>query len=450
MTDTAPEKLGKYEVRDEIDRGNMGVVYLGYDPLINRQVAIKVAFLDSLNDPESGARYRRMFFNEAHTARLLTHPNIINILDAGVDKDDCYIVMEYIEGGNTLKPYCTAHNLLPVNKVVEIIFKCARALDYVHRQGVVHRDIKPSNILFSPEQEVKIGDFSIAHVCDVDSTTTQIGGMMGSPRYMSPEQLREEHVNNQTDLFSLGVVMYELLTGQQAFRAENFSSLVNKIMNEEPLPMSGYRSDLPRALNDIVMKALQKDTSQRYQMGLDLAADLSRVFDNLEKPEEDISEREKFNFVKKLEFFAGFPDTEIWEILRASSWIDYEANEAIIVEGDMDDCFYIIISGMVDVMKNTSVIRSLQAGDCFGEMGYLAKTKRTASIQSRDSTSLMKINSTVISQVSLNCQVRFLKVFLRTLIYRLSATTERVSQEYVTNFKNNPSSKPDLIRSEDN
>lgn len=141
MTNSVPEKLGKYEVREEIDRGSMGVVYLGHDPYINRPVALKVAFLDSLNDQESGKRYRKMFFNEAHTAGLLTHPNVINIYDAGVDEDDCYIVMEYIEGGNTLKPYCSSDNLLPVNKVVEIIFKCANALDYAHRQGVVHRDI---------------------------------------------------------------------------------------------------------------------------------------------------------------------------------------------------------------------------------------------------------------------------------------------------------------------
>lgn len=429
MTNSTPEKLGKYEVRDEIDRGSMGVVYLGHDPYINRPVALKVAFLDSLNDPESGERYRKMFFNEAHTAGLLTHPNVINIYDAGVDEDNCYIVMEYIEGGNTLKPYCNSETLLPINKVVEIIFKCANALDYAHRQGVVHRDIKPSNILFTPDQDVKIGDFSIAHIYNADSTTTQMGGMMGSPRYMSPEQLREEHVTNQTDIFSLGVVMYELLTGRQPFPADSFSRLVNTILNDEPPPMSDYRSDLPKALNDIVMKALEKDVANRYQMGLDFAADLTKAFDTLEKPKEDISAEEKFNSVKQLEFFTGFPDAEIWEILRASTWQDYNANDDIIVEGDMDDCFYIIVNGSVEVMKNASVIRSLEKGDCFGEMGYLAKTKRTATIKSPDHTSLMKINSTVISQVSLNCQVRFLKVFLRTLIHRLSATTEKISQE---------------------
>ena len=429
MSQNIPEKLGKYAVVEEIDRGSMGVVYLGHDPYIDRQVALKVAFLDELNDPESGERYRKMFFNEAHTAGLLTHPNVINIYDAGVDEDNCYIVMEYIEGGNTLKQYCSSDNLLPINTVVEMIFKCAKALDYAHRQGVVHRDIKPSNILVTPDQDVKIGDFSIAHIHKPDSTTTQMGGMMGSPRYMSPEQLREEHVSNQTDIYSLGIVMYEMLTGRQAFPAENFSRLVNMILNDEVTPITDHRSDLPESLSRIVAKALEKDIADRYQMGLDFAADLTKAFDSLEKPKEDISAQEKFDAVKQLEFFAGFPDAEIWEILRASTWQDYDAEDDIIVEGDMDDCFYIIVNGDVQVMKNTSVIRTLEKGDCFGEMGYLAKTKRTASIKSRNSTSLMKINSTVISQVSLNCQVRFLKVFLRTLIYRLSATTEKISQE---------------------
>lgn len=429
MSQNIPEKLGKYTVVEEIDRGSMGVVYLGHDPYIDRQVALKVAFLDELNDPESGERYRKMFFNEAHTAGLLTHPNVINIFDAGVDEDNCYIVMEYIEGGNTLKQYCSSENLLPINTVVEMIFKCAKALDYAHRQGVVHRDIKPSNILVTPDQDVKIGDFSIAHIHKPDSTTTQMGGMMGSPRYMSPEQLREEHVTSQTDIYSLGIVMYELLTGRQAFPAENFSRLVNMILNDEVIPITEHRTDLPESLSRIVNKALEKDLSDRYQMGLDLAADLTKAFDSLEKPKEDISAQEKFDAVKQLDFFAGFPDAEIWEILRASTWQEYDAEDDIIVEGDMDDCFYIIVNGDVQVMKNSSVIRTLEKGDCFGEMGYLAKTKRTASIKSRNSTALMKINSTVISQVSLNCQVRFLKVFLRTLIYRLSATTEKISQE---------------------
>lgn len=427
--DKIPQKLGKYEVSEEIDRGSMGIVYLGYDPYIDRSVAIKVALAESLNDPDSGQRYRKMFFNEAHSAGRLTHPNIINIFDAGVDQEICYIVMEYVKGGETLKKYCSAENSLPLEKVVEIVFKCAKALDYAHRQGVVHRDIKPSNILVTDDLDVKIGDFSIAHINKPDATDTQPVGIMGSPSYMSPEQLKEDFVTGQSDLFSLGVVMYELLTGKHPFSADNFSRLVNRILNEDPVSLCDVRQDLPESLQAIVNKVLQKDITQRYAMGLDLATDLSKAFDALEGPQEDISEQEKFNAIKQLEFFQGFPDAELWEILRASTWQDYKETDDIIVEGELDDCFYIIADGKVAVLKNNKAIRTLEKGDCFGEMGYLARTRRTASIRSEGKTALLKINSTVISQVSLNCQVRFLKVFLRTLIHRLSITTERVTQE---------------------
>ena len=193
--------------------------------------------------------------------------------------------------------------------------------------------------------------------------------------------------------------------------------------------MRNFRSDIPAALEDIVSKALQKKPDERYQMGMEMAIDLSKAFSNLESSEENIDIQEKFNLVKKLGFFQGFPDAEIWEILRASTWQDYRAGEDIIVEGELDDCFYILVAGRVNVRKSGKNIRALEQGDCFGEMGYLAKTKRTASIIARQDSSLLKINSTVISQVSLNCQVRFLKVFLRTLIYRLSATTEFASRD---------------------
>jgi len=425
--ETIPDRLGKYKIEHEIDRGSMGIVYLGHDPYVNRRVAIKVALSDLLTDPESGERYRKMFFNEAHTAGTLTHPNIVGIHDAGVEGDTCYIVMEYIDGGGTLKPYTRPDNLLPVEKVVEVVFKCAKALDYAHEKGVTHRDIKPSNILFTKDMDIKIGDFSIAHINKLDDTQTQPMGIMGSPRYMSPEQLREDYVGYQTDIFSLGVIMYELLTGRHPFAAENFSTLVNRILNEKPVSMKELRPDLDDILEEVVTRALAKDVHERYVRGVDLATELSRAFDMLEGQAEEIDDQEKFNLIKELEFFQGFPDGELWEILRAGSWQDVRAGESIIVEGELDDCFYIILSGHVCVKKNDVIIRELTTGDCFGEMGYLARTKRTASIVADTDTSLLKINSTVISQVSLNCQVRFLKVFLRTLIHRLSATTEIMS-----------------------
>lgn len=430
MNAAVPERLGKYEVVKEVGRGSMGTVYLGHDPYIDRPVALKVAHDEQLNDEEGGDRFRKMFFNEAHTAGRLTHPNIIGIYDAGVDGDTCYIVMELVEGGHTLKEYCRPDNLVPIDKVVEMIFKCAKALDYAHKQGVIHRDIKPTNILVTAEDDVKIGDFSIAHLTKMDATDTMPMGMVGSPRYMSPEQVTEDYLTSQTDLFSLGIIMYELLTGKHPFAAESFSRLVQRILNEDPPPMQEIRSDIPDALVKIVNRALAKDREDRYQMGMELASDLSRAFDALlETPQENISEQEQFVAVKQLDFFDGFPDAEVWEIVRAGRWQDYQDGDEIIVEGELDDSFYIIVHGEVSVQKSGKDLRSLLAGDCFGEMGYLAKTKRTATIVAKGPTSLLKVNSTVISQVSLNCQVRFLKVFLRTLIHRLSVTTEKMSQD---------------------
>jgi serine/threonine protein kinase len=431
MSAQIPDRLGKYEVMREIGRGSMGTVYLGHDPYIDRQVAIKVAHAEQLNDEEGGDRYRKMFFNEAHTAGRLTHPNIIGIYDAGVDGDTCYIVMELVEGGETLKDYCRADNLQSIEKVVETIFKCAKALDYAHKQGVIHRDIKPTNILVTQDGDVKIGDFSIAHLTKMDSTETMPMGMVGSPRYMSPEQVTEDYITSQTDIFSLGVIIFELLTGKHPFAAESFSRLVQRILNEEPADVRELRSEIPEALARIVKRAMAKDRAERYQMGMELASDLSKAFDSLlEAPQENISEQEQFLAVKQLDFFDGFPDAEIWEIVRAGKWQDYQDGAEIIVEGELDDSFYIIVHGEVSVQKHSKDLRQLLAGDCFGEMGYLAKTKRTATIVARGPTSLLKVNSTVISQVSLNCQVRFLKVFLRTLIHRLSVTTEKMSQEF--------------------
>ncbi len=401
----------------------MGVVYQSYDPFIGKDVAIKVALVESLRDKESGEQYRKMFFNEAHTAGLLKHPNIVEIIDAGAEGEDCYIVMELVESGNTLKPYCQPDNLLPLEQVIEIIFKCAKALDYAHRQGVVHRDIKPTNILVSRDMDVKIADFSIAHVVTSDTTHTMPMGFVGSPRYMSPEQVQEDNITNQTDLFSLGIVMYELLTGKHPFMADSFSRLIHVIINEKPPPMRTYRADLPEILEKIVYHALQKSKERRYKMGLNMAADLSLSFDYLEKPEQDIDAEEKLNIVRGLDFFSEFSEAEIWEIIRACAWQEFEPGTEIIVEGDIDDSFFIISSGSVEVFKSNKGIGLLQKGDCFGEMGYLAKTKRSATIIAQNYVQLMKINSTLIDQISVECQLRFSRVFLKTLVRRLSDTT---------------------------
>ena len=422
-----PEKLGKYEIKEQVGRGSMGIVYRGHDPFADRDVAVKVAMSDALNDKESGERYRKMFFNEAHTAGTLKHPNIVNILDAGVEESDdgdhCYIVMELIENGETLKTHCHAKNLLPFETVIEIIFKCAKALDYAHRNGVVHRDIKPTNILITKDQDVKIADFSIAHLMTADTTNTMPMGFVGSPRYMSPEQVQEDVITNQTDLFSLGIVMYELLTGKHPFAADSFSRLIHMIINENPPPLSTHRSDVPEILEKIIHHALQKNPEKRYKMGLNFAADLSLAFDYLDEPQQDVEVQEKFNAIQTLSFFDNFPESEIWEIIHACIWQTFEPGDEIIVEGDIDDSFYIITSGEVDVHKDGALIGHLKTGDCFGEMAYLSKAERTATIIAQNRVDLMKVNATLIEQVSVECQLHFSRVFMHTLVKRLSATT---------------------------
>jgi serine/threonine protein kinase len=417
------QKLGKYEIVEEIGRGSMGVVYRAYDPYIDRAVAVKVALADALKDKDSGERFKKMFFNEAHTAGMLRHPNILDIFDAGIDGDKCYIVMELVEGGETIRQYCQPDGLLPINEAAEIIFKCAKALDYAHRQGVIHRDIKPSNILLAPDRDVKIADFSIAHIAEADMTQTMPMGFVGSPRYMSPEQIQEDIISSQTDIFSLGVVSYELFTGKHPFGAQSFSSLIHKVINEEPTPLKRHRGDIPEVLERIISRALEKTPERRYRMALDLASDLSMAFTHLEQPQQNISIKDKFDFVRQLGFFSGFPDTEIWEIIRASVWQEASVDEVIIEEGEIDDAFFIITSGRVNVTKSGTDIGQLTEGDCFGEMGFLNKIKRTATIRADGPVSLMKVNSTLVEQVSSDCKLRFYKVFLRILIERLARTT---------------------------
>lgn len=418
-----PKKIGKYEVEKQIGRGSMGVVCSARDPFGDALVAIKVALTNVLEGSASAENAKKIFFNEAYTAGLLDHPNILKVLDAGTEGELCYIVTELVEGGNTLRQYCEPDNLLPCEMVIEIVFRCAKALDYAHRQGVIHRDIKPTNILVTRDMDIRVADFGIARVADPNTDDTALEGFIGSPRYMSPEQIHEGVVSQQTDLFSLGLVMFELLVGKHPFHANTFSTLIHRIINASPPLLSSLRKGLPRILDQIVRHALEKTTDKRYKSGLNLAADLSLAFDFLATPNQHIEEQEKFSQVRGLSFFADFSSVEIWEILRICVWQDIARGEEIIIEGEIDDWFYIICSGNVEVFKSGEWIGDLGQGDCFGEMSYLSEEKRSATIVAKDAVSLMKINHTLMEKMSLEAQLHFSKMFLHTLLTRLSRTT---------------------------
>jgi len=248
----AMDTIGKFEVIKEIGKGATSAVYQAYDPFQNRQVAIKVVFPEALGDLEHGRRYRKLFITEASLAGKLSHPHIVAIYDAVAGDDLSYIVMEYVEG-TTLEQYARHDHLLAIQSVVEICYKCARALDYAAKQGVIHRDIKPANILITGESDIKISDFGAA--LTLVSETTQVSGV-GSPAYMSPEQVKELALTHQTDIFSLGVVMYQLLTGRLPFQGTNNYSMIYQIINIDPPRPSQLRAELPPRIEAIVMRAL--------------------------------------------------------------------------------------------------------------------------------------------------------------------------------------------------
>jgi serine/threonine protein kinase len=375
--------------------------------------------MESGADEERARIARKMFLSEAHLVGMLQHPHILPIYDAGEENGNCYIVMEHVHGARTLAAYCRPDNLLRIDDVVEIIFKCAKALHYAHSRGVIHRDIKPSNIMLTQDSDVRIIDFGIALVADSDISS--IDGIAGSPSYMSPEQVQSLELSNRSDLYSLGAVMYELLSGSRPFRAGNLQKLLHQIVYATPPPLHTLRKDIPEELESIVALALQKDPGKRCKSGLDFAAELTRVHQKLREHNSRIDRQEQFGVLRRLKFFHEFSHAEIWEVLRASSWQDYAPAEEIVKEGEMDDRFYIIVSGHCAVERLGTRLGTLDTGDCFGEASYVEGAKRTATIRAGLAVTVLKVSSTLLEQVSASCQLRFNRVFLRTLIGRLQS-----------------------------
>jgi predicted Ser/Thr protein kinase len=420
-------RIGKYEIIKELGRGATSVVYKAYDPFQDREVAVKAVYPEALGDDEHGRRYRKLFVTEASLAGKLAHPHIVAIYDAVAEESASYIVMEYVDG-STLEQYARLEQLLPLSRVLEIIYKCARALDYAAREGVIHRDIKPANILLSGEADIKISDFGAA--LNTSSDATQITGV-GSPAYMSPEQVREQSLTYQTDIFSLGVVFYQLLTGRLPSAGTNNYSIIYQIINVEPAPPSGLRAEVPVRVDGIVLRMLSKNTAERYQTWGDLAGDLVEALGGSRvKPPDAMPEAEKFDTLRRLEFFRAFSDVELWEVLRLAKWLRLPAATSLIQEGDIGSSFFILAEGEVEVRKQGKLLSVLKAGECFGEMAYLGKHKfqRSASVLARSDVVVIEIRAETLPRASELCRHHFNGAFLELLVDRLSAANLRLSR----------------------
>jgi len=276
--DYTPGMLGRYKVLKELGRGAMGLVYLGKDPTIQRFVAIKTMRLDHIEDDDKVQEVKARFFREAESTGRLSHPNIVTIYDAGEEDDLGYIAMELIEG-TPLKQRTRKPNLMPVNEVLLTVATVADALDYAHQQGVVHRDIKPANIMLTKDRVVKVMDFGIAKMASSSKTQTNI--VMGTPTYMSPEQIAGKKVDGRSDIFSLGVVLFELLTGQLPFTADNLSAVLFSIAHHPHPAIITLRPDLPPLVQEIVDRALQKELPYRYRRADEFASELRACLQSL-------------------------------------------------------------------------------------------------------------------------------------------------------------------------
>ncbi|MDE3219568.1 MAG: serine/threonine protein kinase [Nitrospirota bacterium] len=275
---STPGMLGRYKVLKELGRGAMGLVYLGKDPTIQRFVAIKTMRLDQIDNDDKLQDVKARFFREAESTGRLSHPNIVTIYDAGEENDLGYIAMELIEG-TPLKQWARKPDLMPVNEVLLTLATVADALDYAHQQGVVHRDIKSANIMLTKDRIVKVMDFGIAKMASSSKTQTNV--VLGTPTYMSPEQIAGKKVDGRSDIFSLGVVLFELLTGQPPFTADNLPALLFSIAHHPHPAIRTVRPDLPPMVQEIVDRALQKELPHRYRRAEEFGRELRACLQSL-------------------------------------------------------------------------------------------------------------------------------------------------------------------------
>jgi serine/threonine protein kinase len=423
------EKIGKYEVIRILGKGATAVVYLARDPDAQREVAIKLIKFGEDNAAMS-RRLRKLFQTEDAIGRRLDHPNIVRIYDAVIEADQAYLVMEFIEG-TALDQYCAINRLLPMHRVIGIIFKCCLALDHAFRQGVVHRDIKPANILIDADDNPKITDFGLAlnlHK-DMNKDSTFVMGV-GSPAYMSPEQIKNYPLNQKTDLYSLGVLLFQLLTGRLPFRAGNQGALVYKIVNADTPSICALNPNLPVGLDPIIKKALEKDLYSRYRNGAEFAKDLSTVrYQILDEgsTQQDLTHFEK---LRSLEFFTDFEDVELWEVLRISVWREVSEKVALIREGDNNRLFGVVVTGFVEVSVEGRAVCRLGSGEVVGEMAYLhpSETKRTSTVVTLEPTLFLEINSAALDLGSDEVLERFHKTLVAKVIARLRGANKALAK----------------------
>jgi serine/threonine protein kinase len=418
-------QVGKYDVQKLLGKGATGTVYLARDTFTGKEVALKTIEPEVFRDPEFGAVYRSQFLNEASLAGKLRHPHIVAILDAVVGEDSGHIAMELVTGGD-LSRHVAAPDLLPVAEVLQIGFKCCGALEYAAKDGVVHRDIKPANIMIASGSDVKIADFGAAFLRKSQVVQTQA---MGSPYYMSPEQIQGKPLTFHSDMYSLGVVLYELLTGKKPFIAENLQALLDKIVKLDPLPLSEARPDLPKAIDRLVLRALRKFPEQRYGNFTEFALELSNVGHTV-LPAGSIPDSEKYVVLKSVPMLATLSDSELWELARAGRWRRLAKNRIVIREKEKGSSFFFLATGQAKVTLGGRLLNMLNGGECFGEMSWITggEQPRHATVESMTELLLAEFEPAALDKMSVGAQLQLTRALVRNVSDRLALANTRIAK----------------------
>ncbi len=425
--------FGPYRTIEKVGAGATAVVYRAVHTGTNQMVALKVILFNQANAKLS-RRLKKLFATEAALAMKVKHPNIVSIFEADIEEKFAYIAMEFVSGV-ALREHCSFDKLLPPHRVVEIMFKCAMALDFSARMGVVHRDIKPDNIMLGSDDVVKITDFGLAldmkKKSDADSTF--IMGV-GSPAYMSPEQIKDYPLNGQTDLYSLGTVMFELLTGRQPFRAKNRASLMYKIINMDAEPVSTLNPSVPDTLDPIVKRTLEKDLYTRYRTGAQFAQDLSSAKFQILDDADSVRLTRRFKVLRQNSAFTDFENDEIWEILRISHWRVVHESRPLMIEGEEGGNFGVIIEGEVEASLKGRQLAVYGPGQVIGELAFLApeRARRNATVIAMVDTIYLEVNAAAYALASEECQYNFKALVVNTLMRR----TEEANDKLIANAPN--------------
>jgi eukaryotic-like serine/threonine-protein kinase len=421
-----PCRLGKFDLVRQIGEGATGKVYLAYDTFSHQQVAVKVIDKATLIDPEFDETCLKQFITEISLAGELLHPHIVTIFEASVTDDAGYIAMEYVPGGNLLR-YTFNDALLPIEDVLQLIFKCCGALDYAYRKGVIHRDIKPENIMLASGTEVKIADFGSSIFYQAQVTQKVI---VGTPSYMSLEQISGHCLTHASDLYSLGVVAYHLLTGVLPFRAKSIVELFDVIAQSEPAKPSTHRADIPPELDKIILKMIAKMPEDRYGSWAELALEIAEMgkFSTFKQP---VTDSEKFLMLRNKEELSEFSDPEIWELVRVSIWSRIPSRTLVLKEDEPGDSMYILATGSIKVTKNGRLINVIKAGEHFGEMAYIKRgTPRQATLETLSDAIIAEFSFSTLDKLSQGGQLRLARILLHSMTDRVSLAGDRISRMY--------------------